>query len=280
MGFFKKSIIKKMVLGRLAIDGTEVRLTRLLSANTVYDFDPFLMLDTFDSTDPDDYKYGFPLHPHRGIECITYLIDGSIEHSDTLGNCGRICAGDAQWLTTGSGVMHEEILRHSEKMLGFQLWLNLPESEKMVNPHYLSIKREQIPVVSQGLVDVRVVSGEYCGARGAKTYHVPATLLDITIGAGEYFRLELNPASTAFIFLIKGAAILENRSIPEKTAVLLDTTQDLSLCAKTGDDLRLFYYSAKPLREPIAWGGPIIMNTQKQLYEAIRDVDQGTFVRV
>jgi redox-sensitive bicupin YhaK (pirin superfamily) len=279
MGFFKKSIIKKMVLGRRAIDGADVELIRLLSANTIYDFDPFLMLDTFDSTDPSKYKQGFPLHPHRGIESITYLIEGSIDHRDTLGNAGCISAGEAQWMTAGSGVMHEEIPRLVPRMLGFQLWLNLPEADKMTEPSYRAITKEQIPVVKKDFGCVHVVAGQYDDARGTQAQYVSATLLDIALSVGKCFELEMNPSETAFIFLIEGDALLDNRVVPEKTAVLLDTTQKLAVRTQSAQDLRLFYYAAKPLREPIAWGGPIIMNTQKELYEAITDVEQGTFVR-
>ncbi|HBT94869.1 MAG TPA: pirin family protein [Coriobacteriia bacterium] len=279
MGLFRKSLIKKMVLGRPTVDGDDMQMVRLLSANTVYDFDPFLMLDAFDSGNPKDYAGGLPMHPHRGIECFTYLVEGNIDHCDTLGRGGCIAAGDAQWITAGSGIMHREMPRLSPSMLGFQLWLNLSGEDKMVEPEYLSIKSDDIPEIVTDSHTIRIISGSYAGEHGARTRYTAPTILDIALNHGKSFELEMNPQETAFIFLLKGDALLDKRIVVEKTAVLLDTGQKLTIRAQDGQDLRLFYFSAKPLGEPIAWGGPIVMNTQEELYRAITDIKEGTFVR-
>ncbi len=275
----KQGVIKKLVRGHLAVDGAGVKLVRVLGASTIYDFDPFLMLDSFDSIDPDDYSQGFPLHPHRGIETITYLIEGNIEHNDTLGNTGNISAGEAQWTCAGRGIMHEEMPKPSSRLLGFQLWLNLPKTDKMAEPSYFTITNGQIPVVEMHFGEVRVVSGKYGSATGVKARHLPATLLDVSLSAGEKFALDLNPQENAFVFLIEGGAIIDDMDIEEKTAVLLDTSQKLVLRTQGDNPLRFFFFSARPLREPLAWGGPIVMNTAEELLQAFSELEQGTFIK-
>ncbi len=277
--FDAQGIIKKMVRGTRAVDGAGVNLVRVLGADTMYDFDPFLMLDSFDSYNPDDYTLGFPLHPHRGIETVTYLIEGDIEHRDTLGNKGSIGAGESQWMTAGQGILHEEMPKASQRMLGLQLWLNLPQANKMVEPAYFAITNEQIPVVKESFGEVRVVSGEYGSTRGVETNYIAARLLDIALDAGKEFTLALNPGDTSFIFLIEGDAILDGQVIAEKTAVLLDSDRTLVLGAQQDRPLRVFFFSAKPLGEPVAWGGPIVMNTPEELREAFEELERGTFIR-
>jgi len=270
-------IIKKLVRGQPAVDGAGVRLVRVLGARDVHDFDPFLMLDSFDSTNPADYTAGFPMHPHRGIETITWLIEGKIEHEDTLGNKDTIFAGDAQWMTAGSGIKHSEMPKASPRMLGFQLWLNLPQRNKMADPEYLAITNEQIPKVATETAVVRALSGSFGGVQGVKTRHIQATLLDIALQPDKTIELPVNPNETAFIFLIEGNAIIDGQEIEEKTAVLLDVSG--AVAVTTRQALRFFFFSAKPLREPVAWGGPIVMNTQEELRQAFAELDRGTFIR-
>ncbi|HBT94868.1 MAG TPA: pirin family protein [Coriobacteriia bacterium] len=274
-----RGIIKKMVRGTRAVDGAGVNLVRVLGADTMYDFDPFLMMDSFDSRNPDDYTLGFPLHPHRGIETVTYLIEGEIEHRDILGNKGSIRSGESQWMTAGRGILHEEMPKASPRMLGLQLWLNLPQESKMVEPAYFAITDEQIPVVKESFGEVRVVSGHYGSAQGVETNYVAARLLDIALDANKEFTLELNPGDTSFIFLIEGDAVLDGQVIAEKTAVLLDSDQTLVLRSQPDQALRVFFFSAKPLGEPIAWGGPIVMNTREELRETFEELERGTFIR-
>jgi len=271
--------ILKTVRGHHTVDGAGVHLTRVLAHDDTRAFDPFLMLDSFDSTDSADYVAGFPTHPHRGIETITYLIEGRIEHEDSLGNRGAIIAGESQWMTAGSGILHQEMPIESPRMLGFQLWLNLSAEEKMCDPAYLSITREMIPVVERGAAKVHVISGKLDGKRGARPKHLPATILDIELPGGAPITLTGDPEETAFVFLIEGSGTVNGQLLEEKVAVLLGHGDEVSLAAPAGEDARMIYFSAPPLHEPIAWGGPIVMNTQQELAQAFADLRAGTFIR-
>lgn len=270
--------IIKTVQGKRAIDGAGVHLVRVLGNNDVEDFDPFLMLDSFDSQNPDDYTKGFPLHPHRGIETITYLINGEIDHRDSLGNAGRIGPGQAQWMTAGSGIMHEEMPQAADRMLGFQLWLNLPASQKMEPPHYYDITEDMIPAVSEGAASVRVIAGDYKGNKGASPLYVQATLYDVELPAGERITLNTNPEDNVFLFNILGDAAIEGQHIPEKTAALMGPGGKVDVAAENGP-VRFIYYGGKPLRESIAWGGPIVMNTREELQRAFSELRDGTFLK-
>lgn len=273
----KKREIIKTVRGKAATDGAGVHLTRVLSRRDVHDFDPFLMLDAFDSENPDDYTAGFPMHPHRGIETITYLISGEIEHTDSLGSRGTIHAGESQWMTAGSGILHEEMPKPSARMLGLQVWLNLPQADKMTQPAYLGITAEQMPVVQQGDAAVRVISGSFAGAAGVIPRHIPAAIYDVQTPAGGTASLPTAPDETVFIFLITGSAQINGQDIPEKTAVLFGPGDHIEVTAQNA--LRFIFFSAKPLKEPIAWGGPLVMNTQEELELAFAELQNGTFIK-
>ena len=271
--------IQKTVRGQHAVDGAGVRLVRVLGHADVYDFDPFLMLDSFDSKDPSDYTAGFPCHPHRGIETITYLISGRIEHMDSLGNKGVIASGESQWMTAGRGILHQEMPQAADRMLGFQLWLNLPRSEKMAEPAYLSITPKDIPVVTTDGATVRVLSGSYGGVSGVTPRHIPASILDVSLPRGESLSLPTKPEATVFLFLIKGEAIINANLIAEKTAVLFGGGDSVSFSAAPDRDLRIIFFSGKALHEPVAWGGPIVMNTREELDQAFDDLRRGTFIQ-
>ncbi len=271
--------IQKMVRGQRAVDGAGVRLVRVLGNADVYDFDPFLMLDSFDSTNPSDYTAGFPWHPHRGIETITYLISGRIEHMDSLGNKGVIASGESQWMTAGSGILHQEMPQASDRMLGFQLWLNLPRKEKMAEPAYLSITPKDIPVVTSGNTTVRVLSGSYGDATGVLPRHIPASIFDISLPRGESLTLPTKPEENVFVFLIEGDAIVNATLISEKTAVLFGGGDSVAFSAAPERDLRIIFFSGKALHEPIAWGGPIVMNTREELDLAFDELRRGTFIK-
>lgn len=271
--------IQKTVRGQRAVDGAGVRLVRVLGNADVYDFDPFLMLDSFDSTNPSDYTAGFPWHPHRGIETITYLISGRIEHMDSLGNKGVIASGESQWMTAGSGILHQEMPQASDRMLGFQLWLNLPREEKMAEPAYLSITPKDIPVVTSGNATIRVLSGSYGDARGVLPRHIPASIFDISLPRGESLTLPTKPEENVFVFLIEGDAIINATLISEKTAVLFVGGDSVSFSAAPERDLRIIFFSGKALHEPIAWGGPIVMNTREELDFAFDELRRGTFIK-
>ena len=271
--------IQKTVRGQHAVDGAGVRLVRVLGHADVYDFDPFLMLDSFDSKDPSDYTAGFPWHPHRGIETITYLISGRIEHMDSLGNKGVIASGESQWMTAGRGILHQEMPQAADRMLGFQLWLNLPRSEKMAEPAYLSITPKDIPVVTTDGATVRVLSGSYGGVSGVTPRHIPASILDVSLPRGESLSLPTKPEETVFLFLIEGEAIINANLIAEKTAVLFGGGDSVSFSAAPDRDLRIIFFSGKALHEPVAWGGPIVMNTREELDQAFDDLRRGTFIQ-
>ena len=271
--------IIQQIRGQRTVDGAGVRLVRVLGYNDVEAFDPFLMLDSFDSTDPSDYTAGFPMHPHRGIETITYLISGKIDHEDTLGNKGNIRSGECQWMTAGSGIMHQEMPKETERMLGFQLWLNLPQKEKMTYPAYCSITRDMIPRIKVGGAEVGVLSGRFGETAGLVPQHIQATIYDIVLPKGEEISIPTQPDETAFIFLIEGAAVISGEAVKTKTAVLFGEGDYITVSAPPISDLRLVFFSGKALHEPIAWGGPIVMNTNEELNLAFKELREKTFIK-
>lgn len=273
--------IKKIITGHETTDGAGVHLNRVISHPNVYDFDPFLLLDAFDSKNPGDYTRGFPWHPHRGIETITYLISGDIEHGDSLGNSGSIQNGCSQWMTAGSGIIHQEMPKPSPHMLGVQLWLNIPGNHKMAPPKYRDIRPEMIPKVNEKEYTVSVLSGQYNGMSGAvQSEYAQATFLDTALKPGASFYMETAPGDTVFVYIIQGEGIFEpsGETIPSKRAVRFGNGSGLEI--KAGQSgMRFLLLAGTPLGEPIAWGGPIVMNTQEELELAFRELDDGTFIK-
>lgn len=274
--------VRKTVTGTRTVDGAGVSLVRVLGKPDVYDFDPFLMLDAFDSVNPEDYIKGFPWHPHRGIETVTYLIKGDIEHGDSLGNRGSIRDGDCQWMTAGSGIIHQEMPKASPRMLGAQLWVNLPAKDKMCPPKYRDITEAMIPAVSEGDATIRVISGSYKGTPGAmEGDYVRPNYLDVLLGRGCEWKTATSAGNTAFAYIIEGSAEFgpeESESIGAKHAVLLGDGDEVRV--KAGPNgARMLFLEAAPLKEPIAWGGPIVMNTKDELRQAFKDLDEGKFIR-
>ena len=275
--------VRKIVTGKNAIDGAGVKLVRVFGYNDTKDFDPFLMLDAFDSTDPDDYTRGFPWHPHRGIETITYLIKGDIEHGDSLGNKGSILDGDCQWMTAGSGIIHQEIPKACDRMLGVQLWLNLPARNKMTAPKYVDIKRENIPVINENENKVHIIAGKYNDMQGAfNGSYVKATYLDVEVSAGSKWSFNNEKDSTLFIYILQGEGSFDpdrKELISEKHAILFNEG-DRFLVNASNRGIRFLLLSGKPLKEPIAWGGPIVMNTKEELDFAFKELDENTFIKI
>ncbi len=267
------------VTGKTAVDGAGVKLVRVLGHSTVQAFDPFLMLDSFDSLDPEDYIAGFPTHPHRGIETITYLLEGEVRHQDSLGNRGVIRSGESQWMTAGSGILHQEMPMPSRRMLGFQLWLNLPSKDKMTAPQYRDISRDMIPAKEVAGGTVRVISGQYKDAMGITPSYLPAQILDIELLPGRGITLPVEESLTVFVFLILGEAVIDRKRIAEKTAVLLGEGDEVAITAPENSGARLIFFSAPPLREPVSWGGPIVMNTPEELKKAFAELEEGTFIK-
>lgn len=275
----KKEIIE-IVTGAPAIDGAGVHLVRVLGPQTMYKFDPFLMLDAFDSTNPNDYIKGFPMHPHRGIETFTYLMKGRINHRDSLNNKGTIHGGESQWMTSGSGIIHEEMPQPEDHLLGLQLWINLPAKEKMTDPKYFEITNDMIKEFDEEGAKVRLVAGEYKGHEGAKGHHLPTTVLDITLEANKEFSLNVDLKNTLFIYIVDGKGIFGNNQteVSRKRAILFGEGDEFFV--KSGEEgIRFFLATAPPLKEPIAWGGPIVMNTSKELNDTFKELQNGTFIK-
>jgi redox-sensitive bicupin YhaK (pirin superfamily) len=273
---------KRIVTGRGAVDGAGVKLVRVVGHRDVEGFDPFLLLDAFDSRDPKDYAKGFPWHPHRGIETVTYLVNGIIEHGDSLGNKGEILDGDCQWMTAGSGIIHQEMPKPAIRMLGAQLWLNLPARDKMTNPQYGDIKSQDVPIVDEEGTTVRVIAGPYKDQAGAfEGKYVKARYLDVEIWRGKDWSFETDDNSTLFIYILLGSGTFdpdEEETIDSKRAVLFGEGDTFWVRAGS-EGIRFLLFSGKPLKEPVAWGGPIVMNTWEELDTAFRELSENTFVK-
>lgn len=289
--------VKQQVAGHATIDGAGVHLVRVLGARTVKDFDPFLMLDVFDSTNPEEYIRGFPMHPHRGIETVTYLAEGRIDHEDSLGNKGAINGGCCQWMTAGSGIMHQEMPRPSPRMLGLQLWVNLGMEDKMVPPKYRDIQPGQISRVREDGVEVRVLAGEYKGHKGAmEAEYVRVTFLDAALDKSAVWTFDTNPEDTVFAYVLYGECSVgsvpgdspcggskdRNHSgstpVHSRQAALFGPGETLTIIGGAVVS-RLVVVAGKPLHEPVAWGGPIVMNTDRELREAFFELQHGTFIK-
>ena len=264
--------------GQQTFDGAGVDLVRVLGHPTAEVFDPILMLDSFDSTDPEAYKAGFPSHPHRGIESISYLVQGQMMHRDSLGHEDTIGDGEVQWMTAGSGIQHEEQLPASERLLGVQLWLNLPAKDKMVAPAYHHIKREDIPEVAIDGGKVRVLAGAFNGVQGFQSSYVPLDYYDVQLDAGKTATIATDPARMTMVFTLLGDAVVEGEAIAAKTAVKLASGDSLQLAA--GDNpVHILVISAPALHEPIAWHGPVVMNSLADIAKASAELRNGKFLK-
>lgn len=278
--------IKKVITGSTQYDGAGVKLVRVISRPDVEEFDPFLMLDAFDSEDPSDYTKGFPWHPHRGIETVTYLISGDIEHGDSLGNKGSILDGCCQWMTAGSGIMHQEMPKPAKRMLGVQLWLNLPKVNKMVDPQYRDIKADMIPKIDENHCKIGVVSGNYKGIeREVKATvqgdYVKMLFLDVEMEPNTEWKLVTDPDATLFVYIVEGKGSFEesdNNMQLSRRAILFNSGDEL-VVRTSESGVRFLVVSGKPLKEPIAWGGPIVMNTRDELNLAFQEIEDGTFIK-
>ncbi len=264
------------------IEGAGVHLKRAFGFAEVPEFDPFLMLDDFRSDNPEHFIKGFPWHPHRGIETITYVLKGDVEHGDSMGNKGVISSGDVQWMTAGSGIIHQEMPKGDDRgsMYGFQLWANLPASQKMMAPRYRGITASQMPEVElEGGVRIKIIAGTVAGVTGpVKDIVIQPQYLDCTVPKGESYSHSTNPDHTAFIYVIGGAGVVNGAGVANRTLILLDTGDQFSIEARESS-IRFLLLTGKPLKEPIAWHGPIVMNTQAELEIAFREYQEGTFVK-
>lgn len=269
--------IKKQVGGYRTQDGAGVNLVRVLGNGTIQEYDPILMLDSFDSTNPDDYIAGFPMHPHRGIETISYVYRGYMTHKDSLGNEDTIGEGEVQWMTTGSGILHEEKLPASERLLGVQLWLNLPAKNKMVPPAYQSIKNAEIEEIELDHGKLRLLAGKYEGKEGYLSKYLPLDYYDVHLNPNASIILKTENDRSVMVFTLLGDAYIGDELVKEKTAVKL-TSGDYVEIKATNKNAQVLYVSSTRLDEPVVWGGPIVMNTKEELNKAFEELKAGTFL--
>jgi hypothetical protein len=295
--------VKRIVTSKPTIEGAGVHLRRAFGFGDTTEFDPFLLFDDFRNDRPDEYRAGFPWHPHRGIETITYVLAGNVEHGDSLGNRGNLGAGDVQWMTAGRGILHQEMPQGDTqgRMHGFQLWANLPSSLKMTAPRYQDIKAPEIP----GIVDddgtvVRVVCGDFWGRRGpVEGVAADPRYLDVSVPAGKRKTLPVELERHAFAYVFEGSGSFRSASQPfgvltekndgetdilvreqtgNRSLVLFDSGDEVTVQA--GDEgIRFLLVSGKPIEEPVAWYGPIVMNTQAELQQAFAELRSGSFIK-
>ena len=295
--------IKKIFKSRPTIEGAGVHLKRAFGNSQVPQFDPFLMLDDFHSSNPDEYLPGFPWHPHRGIETITYILEGLVEHGDSMGNSGSIGAGDVQWMTAGSGIIHQEMPRLSPTgiMWGFQFWANLPASQKMMAPRYRDVKASDIPEVKlENGVLIKIIAGEVAGVKGpVRDIVIEPEMFDVTVPSNTVFTHNLPDGHTVFIYVLSGEGYFDDRRdayafeavghgwsdidrscISQPETVLLFEHNGKAVKVDTVDKpVRFLLISGRPLHEPVAWYGPIVMNTQEELRTAFEEFRAGTFIK-
>lgn len=262
-------------------DGAGVKINRVIATRVLDYLDPFLLLDHFGSDNPNDYIAGFPLHPHRGIETVTYMLKGSVTHRDSMGNEGTIHTGDIQWMTAGGGIMHEEMPHASaDGMAGFQLWVNLPAKLKMTKPRYQEVAAKNIPVVEKDGAKILVIAGEVEGVAGAVSeIYAEPSYLDVTLDAQRTFTHGIPRGHTAFAYLFAGSATFDDSGDVIDSPMLVVFHDGDFVNIQAGEQAaRFILVSGKPLHEPVARYGPFVMNTRDEIEQAIRDLQGGTFV--
>ncbi|MCA9473464.1 MAG: pirin family protein [Nitrospirales bacterium] len=276
--------VKTMVEPKTVMEGAGVKLRRSLGGEALNYLDPFLLFDHFGSRHAEDYRAGFPMHPHRGIETVTYMLSGEVEHRDTLGNAGKIGAGDVQWMTAGGGILHEEMpLVRPEGNEGFQLWVNLPAKLKMTKPRYQDISAEKIPEVTLNSgASVRVIAGSVEGTEGAvRDIAANPTYLDVKVPASGSFVHPIPEGHSAFLYVFEGNGTIQDGDKEENVSspafIVLDEGNMLKVAAHD-KPVRFLLIAAKPLHEPIARYGPFVMNTQAEIQQALHDLKNGTFI--
>jgi hypothetical protein len=298
--------VKEIIQTKPTLEGAGVKLERAFGFGKTAEFDPFLLFDDFRNNNPADYIKGFPWHPHRGIETITYVLAGSVEHGDSLGNRGEMSAGDVQWMTAGSGILHQEMPKGDAqgRMHGFQLWANLPRAHKMTDPRYQDIPASAIPeVTDDDGTRVRIICGEFWGKRGpVEGVAADPQYLDISVAPGRRKRLKVETTRNAFAYVFAGAGTFRDASDPQAvltesadpnaapvytlnqpdatnhSLVLFDRGDEITVQAGP-EGIRFLLVSGKPIEEPVAWYGPIVMNTQEEIRQAVAELNTGGFIR-
>ncbi|MFA5832667.1 MAG: pirin family protein [Bacteroidota bacterium] len=294
--------IKRIIPAKPTLEGAGVHLRRAFGFGNPSEFDPFLLLDDFRNDNPRDYLAGFPWHPHRGIETITYVLAGNVTHSDSLGNNGSLGAGDVQWMTAGSGILHQEMPQGDSvgRMHGFQLWANLPSSLKMTAPRYQDVNSKEIPLVTDDDgTQVRIICGDFWGKKGpVDGIAADPRYLDVFVPPGKRKTLKVETYRQAFAYIFEGTGTFREASAPQDTLreslmpngderlewsgnrslILFDSGDEVTVQAGE-NGIRFLLVSGKPLKEPVAWGGPIVMNTQQELQHAFDELRNGTFIK-
>jgi len=289
--------VKQVIHPKPTLEGAGVRLQRGFGFGTTTEFDPFLLFDDFRNDNPADYLAGFPWHPHRGIETITYVLTGTVEHGDSLGNRGSLGAGDIQWMTAGSGILHQEMPKGDQqgRMHGFQLWANLPSSLKMTKPRYQDVPGKDVPdVTDDDGTSVRVVCGEFWGRKGPiEGVAADPRYLDISVPPRTRRVIPVESSRHAFAYVFAGSGTFRDASEPRavrnelkdgeydlgnRSLVLFDSGDEI-VVESSDEGIRFLLVSGQPIEEPVAWYGPIVMNTQAELRQAMRELQLGTFIR-
>ncbi|MHA1444931.1 MAG: pirin family protein [Candidatus Hodarchaeales archaeon] len=274
--------ILKIQGSKQVMEGAGVRLRRVFGQADVKVLDPFLLLDDFHSDDPNDYIAGFPDHPHRGIETVTDMLNGYIEHQDSIGNKGIISGGDVQWMTAGGGIIHSEMPAQTDGLLhGFQLWVNLPQKFKMMKPRYQEFLDKNIPKIaySEG-IEIKIIAGKLNQTQGpVRDIVTNPEYYDITIDNEKSLEIPVSQKNTVFAYIYDGEALIENKEIQKGNVVIFDEGDVVKIDNRVKNQLKLLLISGKPIKEPIAWYGPIVMNTQDEIQTAFTEYRNGTFIR-
>ncbi len=279
----KTRTIYQIMESQTTMEGAGVRLRRAFGQDHPK-LDPFLLLDDFGSENPDDYMSGFPWHPHRGIETITYILHGEVKHEDILGNAGVIGQGDVQWMTAGSGIIHQEMPEKTDGLMaGFQLWANLPSSNKMMHPRYQEVKQSEIPTVQIGdKISVKVICGEVEGIKGpVQDIVTEPEYLDVSMQPNAVFKHPIKDDHNSFAYVIEGEGFFDDKKkkkVVKHHLVVLEDGDEIQI-STSASKLRFLLISGKPIKEPVAWSGPIVMNTQEELRVAFEEYRNGTFTK-
>ena len=272
--------LRQLIRAQAVTEGAGVTVHRTIGTPALRNLDPFLMLDHFGSDDPDEYIAGFPEHPHRGFITFTYMLDGHMQHQDSMGNRGDLNAGGAQWMKAASGVLHSEMPQQTNGLMrGFQLWINLPASEKMSDPAYQEFSAEAIPEVHAEGEYVRILLGSYAGKQGViKDPLTDVQYLDVALAAGRNFQHTLRADDGAFVYVFEGSAMLGDTALPQHSLAVLGPGEQLALTAGA-DGARFIFVAGKPLHEPVVQYGPFVMNTREEINQAMRDYGDNSLVR-
>ena len=271
--------VEKILGSQLTLEGAGVRLKRVLGNDENSTLDPFLLLDHFGSDNPQDYIKGFPWHGHRGMETVTYMWTGEVEHGDSMGNKGVIKSGDVQWMTAGSGIIHQEMPRkYNGLMQGFQLWVNLPAKKKMTAPKYRGIEKQQIPIFLKDGAKIKVLSGKINGTKGpVQDLAIDIEYFDIELAAGKTFEHATHEIHTVFVYVVEGSIEILGKTVLQGQCAVFGKGNlvKITSCSKS----RFLFISGEPLNEPVAWRGPIVMNTEEELNKAFEELESGTFIK-